>query len=311
MSSLKKKIFFIHKQRAHLPELFGYKDYFGSLGYDVLDLNHRQLDFHVREELRKSVAWYFMGFYPRGSEAAFTVHDYRSLSVGVYARAKDKLKATLNHKPDLRIFLNPKVREFYNFTDGVPSALLDMGLPSHIAEHARSSGQPEYDFIYIGAISYERGLCIFIRNFLRTYGSTKSLLLVGKHEKKLRNAFKEHRNIIFRGCVSQDEAFDLVKRSAYAVCVIPDKYPYCYQTPTKLLEYLALGAKVITTRTATVLEILEAENCTDRVYLMDGYQPPSPQELSYIRPAVITYDKYRWDSLIAKSGIPQILKNVH
>lgn len=106
--------------------------------------------------LKDCILWYFMGFYNKKILSKLTIHDYRSLSTGSFAIIKDFLKRTLNLKPDLRVFLNEEVKENLNFNDEVPYFFINMGLPSTISTYVNLDVEPEYDFIYVGAITYER-----------------------------------------------------------------------------------------------------------------------------------------------------------
>jgi hypothetical protein len=84
-----------------------------------------------------------------------------------------------------------------------------------------------------------------IAGFLQRYGASKSLWLFGSADDRLQAAFKGHANIVFAGMLSQDELFARLPRFGACVCYFPNHHPHVLQTPTKLLEYAALGLRII------------------------------------------------------------------
>ena len=92
------EIIFIHEGKANYPEIPAYKEYFADK-YAIKELQSG--DLNPKNDCSHSVLWYLMGFYPKKINAAFIIHDYRSLSVGKYGWLKDKIKRNFNHKPKL------------------------------------------------------------------------------------------------------------------------------------------------------------------------------------------------------------------
>lgn len=303
------KILFVHQKRAHLPEIEAYRKFFTRFGYDAQEVTYEDLVKMDRDVLKNCILWYFMGFYPCLIRARIIIHDYRSLSTGCLPRIKDFLKKFLNHKPDLRIFLNEKVREILNFQDGVPSLLIDMGLPASIKHFANLEISPSYDFVYVGAVTRERDIDKVVRNFLNTYGDRFTLLLVGDYEVSLKLQFKNQKNVVFWGRVAQEKVFELVKSSRYSLCVVPNRYPYYFQTPTKLLEYLALGARVVVNDNPMIMEILHKTGNLSSAYIMDReYRLPPLEWLERLQPASLNIDQYLWENILAQSGIADFLR---
>ena len=153
---MRNKVFFIHQGKAHLPEIIAYSKFFSSKGFETHEILYQNLMKMDTDFLKDCILWYFMGFYNKKILSKLTIHDYRSLSTGSFAIIKDFLKRTLNLKPDLRVFLNEEVKENLNFNDEVPYFFINMGLPSTISTYVNLDVEPEYDFIYVGAITYER-----------------------------------------------------------------------------------------------------------------------------------------------------------
>ncbi|MDI3312509.1 MAG: hypothetical protein QJR05_13940 [Thermoanaerobacterium sp.] len=306
-----KKILFVHQLKAHLPELDAYSNFFRKYGFETEELSYKDLTSIDEKEMKKTILWYFMGLYIKKSifTPFLTIHDYRSLSVGMFARVKDKIKKHMNFKPDIRVFLNDYVKESLNFNDSTPSFMIDMGLPSSIVHFIEQPVNPEFDFIYSGVISNERKIDKLIDRFLHTYGKTKSLLLVGLYNPKIKERYEKFNNILFTGKVSQKEVFRLVKKSHFAISAIPNKYPYNVQTPTKLLEYLALRSRVIMSNSWIARKILYETDNHDRVFIMDNeWNFPSENELEAIKPTSLNVDDYLWDKIIERSNLLESIK---
>lgn len=301
------KIFLIHSNKAILPEIRAYKRFFEKRGFEVIDIEYNKLKFILEKELKTSILWYFMGFYPTTIEAKFIIHDYRSLSIGKFARMKDKIKKIFNRKPNLRIFLNKNIKKALNFNDNIPYVYIDMGLPETIFNYIYKSYTKKYDFIYVGAINKEREIDKLLQVFFKKYGTKKSFILVGPYEIQIKNKFSRFRNIIFTGKLPQGKVFELIKQSEFSISLIPNKYPYYYQTPTKLLEYLALGSKIIINNNPMQISLLKKTGNLEKVFIMkyQNYDDfPSEMDLKFIDQCRLdSIEKYLWENLLIESRI--------
>jgi glycosyltransferase involved in cell wall biosynthesis len=239
------KMFLLHPGRANYPELMAYKDYYAARGVEVVigTLN----DYKALDNRRDFLVWAIMGFYPKQMGSDYVIHDYRSLSVGSSAGLKDMAKRFLNAKPNLRIFQNVRQQDIMKFNDEVPSVILPMGVPKWIFDVPHEPDAEHIaDFCYIGDMSFERGFNLVLDAFLNNFRDADvSLLLVGKPEPKLQQRYAGKRGLVFAGALPQREALGLVAKSSMAVSFFPYHRPHCYQTPTKLLEYAALGKKIL------------------------------------------------------------------
>lgn len=308
---MESRIFFIHKNKAHLPEIEAYSSFFSSYNYNTFVVSYKDLFKLDKDILKKSILWYFMGFYPRKIDGKFIIHDYRSLSIGKFAKVKDYIKKVFNFKPNLRIFLNEAVKNRLSFNDDIPCITIDMGLPSSIIRFVNLNLEPKYDFIYVGTISYEREIHRVIERFIGRYGKKKNLLLVGLFEEGLKRKYSIFQNIIFMGKVSQEDVFKFIKESRYAICIIPNKYPYNLQTPTKLLEYLALRSKIIANKNPLILDILKETNNIDKVFIMDeNWNFPKEDELIGIKQSSIYFEELLWENILKRSNIIEVIRNV-
>ncbi|MDN7671592.1 glycosyltransferase [Burkholderia oklahomensis] len=299
------KVFIVHPGKANYPEIAAYRDFLGQRGFEVHD---GDASAYARFGDRSNcILWCIMGFYRSLPPARFVIHDYRSLSVGRLAAVKDALKRALNVKPDLRIFQNARMRDAMAFRDGVPSLLLPMGVPDWIfgiANEPAGDG-PAGRFCYIGEMSRERGfheVLAAYRDAPRTARDT--LVLVGQPEPEIYDAFQRVEGIAFVGRVPQRDALKIVQRSEYAVCYFPYHRPHCYQTPTKLLEYAALGKKIVCNDAPSNVEAVKALGIRSHVTgasIFDEVLPLAQLHAERNDPARLK--RLGWTAVIAQSGV--------
>ena len=296
-------IILIHSGKANLPEIDAYKTYFTNRGYKI---ETKYIDeVSNKGNYGDKILWFFMGFYPRKFNAKYIIHDYRSLSVGKFSRLKNFLKKHFQQKPDLRVFLNKNVYRELGFTDDVPALFLDMGVPGFVFEF-KNSNDFEYDFIYVGDVSFERRIDLLIENFISSFREKKKLLIVGSYEKGIKDKYKDHKNIIFTGKVTQKEVFQYVRKTDICLSFTPDKYPHYFQTPTKLLEYAALGKKIIMSNIASNVET--SKKFGINAYISDDFKFPCETELTSINGNEhIDYRDFLWEKQISTSGIEHFL----
>jgi glycosyltransferase involved in cell wall biosynthesis len=291
------KILFIRSERAYLPEIDAYIEYFnktdGFRAYDSLKLKgeYQLKDFDV--------IWEFKGFGGIKVKDQILVHEYASLSVGAFPRVKNLLKSKLNPKPHLRIFLNEDVKAGFFFRDNVRYCFRDMGIHRKFLQ-ARNSTK-EYDFVYIGSISKERKIDRLLAKF--TTRNNGKLCLIGEVGDDIYKAYKNNRDIIFTGKVPYSEVPEIASKGVYGINYVPNKYPYNIQTSTKLLEYLALGLKVITTDYKWVRKFEEKYGCS--FYKLDerNFDIDINEVNKYEFISKLNIEDFLWDNVIEKSGI--------
>lgn len=234
-----KKILFLHSGKAVLPEINAYIKYFPKnknyCFYNSAELEEYQIkDFNL--------IWRFMGI-----DSLYTsvpvIHEYASLSVGRFALLKDKIKKSFNIQPLMRIFLNQNVEKIYDFKDNVPYCYRDMGIDSIFFEQ---TSKKLYDFVYLGNMEQNRGIHLLLEKFVHDFSKYK-ILLIGKPGYELYEKYRKYNNIIFAGYLKYADVPALASQAEYGINYIPNKYPYHLQTSTKLLEYVAMNLKVITT----------------------------------------------------------------
>lgn len=298
---MKNRIFILHPGKANYPDIAAYRKYFNH-EYEVLD--GTLADYDKLQNKEEVVLWCIMGFYPKKPKAKFIIHDYRSLSVGKFNNVKDNIKKKLNYKPDLRLFLNNNVKEKLNFKDLVPFRYLDMGVPDWIfdvKEHANISGT----FCYIGEMSRERKFDLVIDSFLKNKTEGQTFVLVGNPEKELFEHYKNKEGLIFTGRLPQEEALAVVKSCKYAVCYFPYHEPHCYQTPTKLLEYAALGVNIICNDSPSNINTLNKLNITAAITSSNIFNQSEFVDTKYN-----CYDSIQgivWEKVIKSSKVQQLI----
>lgn len=271
----------------------------------------------TKEDLRAlnsddiSVVWAIMGFYPKKVVTDFLIHDYRSLSTGKLAKIKDFAKRIFNQKPNLRIFLNEYQRETMNFTDQIPSCILPMGIPDWLFEREfQECTEPKSaDLIYIGEITRERGMDEVLESYKNNISGTNfKFMLIGQPEQEIKDRYKDTPGVIFTGKLPQDQTLKLVARARATLSFCPYHYPYTHQTPTKLLEYAALGKPIICNDSPSNLEWCDKLGIRAHITGPDVFQTLTQEEILEIPENPQGALKHlSWNSLILHSGVAQHL----
>jgi len=301
----KKQIRFVHEGKAAYPDVEAFRSYFGR-HYDAFECS--PVEAAAARNLQDSVCWYMMGFYPKKLNCAVTVHDYRSLSVGRFRRGKDLLKRLFNARPDIRIFQNEAIRIALGFRDSERTFYLPMGVPKLFIEKRGMHCEPAVDFIYIGSMLAERKCELMLDSFLQRFGETKTFDLYGPRNTELEQRYAGRSNIRFLGLVPQNQLPKVLKAARVGVCYFPVHYPHLLQTPTKLLEYGALGMRVLANDHPQ--SRVSAEQYGLRC------QWGSPTDLFEAVPDALTWEDNQavdpapmaWPAVIAKSGVEQALQ---
>ncbi|MDF2557768.1 MAG: hypothetical protein K0R71_1596 [Bacillales bacterium] len=296
-----KKILLIRDERSFLPEISAYLNYFNNSdefrAYDSRDL-HGSYDINDFD-----VLWEFKGFGGIKTTEKCLVHEYVGLSSTTFPHLKDTIKRILNPKPNLRIFLNETVRDGMNFKDGIDYSLRDMGIDPQFIE--QYNAKKEYDFVYVGKVGKYRGMDHFLKHF--TINPTGKLLLIGNVEDDIYRQFKNCEDIIFAGRIPYSEVPELASKAEYGLNYMPDEYPFNIQTSTKLLEYLALGLKVITTDYPWVRDFEKKHQCN--FYKIDYKNPALDLEKmrNHHFHSAFKPEDYMWDQIMEKSLIKKKL----
>jgi glycosyltransferase involved in cell wall biosynthesis len=311
MSRKKEIIFIVHPGKANYPEIAAYTEYFTKIGFFVSSGTKEDYAKMSLGDKKNSIVWCIMGFYPEKFKAKLVIHDYRSLSVGSFVKLKDKLKRDFQPRADIRIFQTAEMEEIMAFRDGVRTLMLPMGVPDWIFslnDEPINENTPSGTFCYIGEITRERRLDEFVEGFCRYRKDDETLILVGDAEKIIYERYISQHGVVFTGRLPQREALAVVRMSQFAVSTIPHTRPYNVQAPTKLLEYAALGKKVLCNNSPS--NINSARKLGIDCLVADGIifdkldrnnlknlQPNDPEKLQGLK----------WKEIIRKSEIESFL----
>ena len=121
-------------------------------------------------------------------------------------------------------------------------------------------------FVYLGTISEDRGAKKMIRSLTRAFGASNfELNFIGDItdptlETSLQHVFSKHKNIIFHGYQSMDDAWNICKDCDVGLAILDPKDNYMESYPTKLFEYLICGLPVITSNFELYRGLVEKYN---------------------------------------------------
>jgi len=232
-------IHFIRNGPSYLPEIDAYCAYIQSRDHQTM-----VHDSSVSVPTSASVVWWFCGRVPLREahrlRGAFQIHEYASASIPPYALAKDQVKHWTQPRPDYRIYQNGWVRERMGFGDGVPHALRDMGVAEHFFDAPSHTSVPEFDLVYLGEMSR---LLAFIPVLQAIHAAGRSLLLVGEVPAELQAQLPP--NVTCTGRVDHVQVPRHLRRARFGLNLVPNATPFQQQTSTKVLEYCAVGLRVV------------------------------------------------------------------
>ncbi len=293
-------IAFVHNNKAFLPGLYGYRQFFAR--YNI------QCEVVTADELRtlhRNVEWYFLGSdFSKPREGIYKIHEYPSASLPPFRHWKDWVKSFINTQPDFRLFQNEFVKDCLNFHDTIPFGYRDLGIPEDWLSGAPAINK-EFDFIYTGDVSASRNIKDIFNLFTEKLKERNLLVLSHRYE-ELKEQYKDYRNIIFKGPVQKDQVREYLLKSRFALNYIPDIAPFNQQTSTKLLEYIACKIPVISTKYQWMNEF-EKENGGHYYYLdnnLGNFEWEAINNFSYSFPDL---SGWTWEKQIRRSGVLEFL----
>jgi glycosyltransferase involved in cell wall biosynthesis len=261
---------------------------------------------HFQHE-HADITYYMMGFQPFRPNKTFVVHHYSSLSVGRFRKTKDRVKRFLNAKPNLRIFQNPVIQSDLGFDDDVPAIYIPMGVPGWIGE-VRKETPKKFDFVFVGSITSEKGLPRLFDSFLRHTPSCTTLLAIGPVEPRIRDGYGRRERIHFTGSLTQRECFLQAQAAHVAICYFPDHPPHDRQTPTKLLEYAALGLPIMCNSSRSNLQTMaEYQINAHVVSTADPFSSELPTFDAFPKNSTDIAENFHWERIFDTSGIIEYL----
>jgi glycosyltransferase involved in cell wall biosynthesis len=293
-------IAFIHQQKAFLPELVAYQQFFAAIRLPTMVIRPEDIS-----KNKPDVEWHFMGTDMKKTTGAVKIHEYASASVPPFQKGKNKAKKLLNVKPDYRLFLNPYVKDKMNFMDHIPFGYRDMGISDFFLTPVESKKQ--FDFIYVGNIDRTREIENLFTCFADGTMKAHSLLILSDHYQTIRRRFEGFKNIIFAGPVAHEEVKSFIAASRFAINYVPDKEPYREQTSTKFLEYAALNIPVITADYPWIRNF-QARYGGKYYYLRGDLSNFEWEGITGFDFAFPELGSWSWETQIRNSGVLEFLK---
>jgi len=299
-----KKIIMMRSDRSYLPQIDATINYFKEKNSDLVFYDSAEIDEIFQDEF--DAMWFFRGKELFKKASIPIIHEYASLSTGIFPHLKNKIKCSLTPKPALRLFLNEFVQKEMNFKDGIDSLRRDMGVDDLFFRYRECVKQ--YDCVYIGSISKARGIDRLLHHF-KHQQDKRSLLLIGSVPDDIYNEYGHTENIIFTGNVSYTDVPKYASQAVYGINYMPDKYPFNLQTSTKLLEYLAMNLTVITTSYDWVTHFMNQHGLsfiTVNASLDNLESKLSHQKLQRVDESVLS--TLKWNHIIQHSGLEAALR---
>ncbi len=301
---MRNPLYLVHEGKATYPDVAAFQAFFAD-AYEVAIVRPDELA--GRPDLGRAVCWHMMGFYPRRPPAKLVIHDYRSLSVGRFGRAKDLVKRAFNARPHLRIFQNDEIRSALGFAVDAHTFNLPMGVPDFFVDHTRAQQSPACDFVYIGSLLDERRCELMLDSFLRRFGSGKLFCLYGPRNPALEARYRAHPNIRFCGMIPQTELLGVLQRARVGVAYFPNHFPHLVQTPTKLMEYAALGMRILANEQPQNRAAARRYAVGCRWGPADDMFRDVPEALDWPDNMRLDAEPMRWSSVIQQSGVPRAI----
>ena len=290
------KILFIRSENANLPEIDAYINYFNKIdNFIAIDSKTLNDNYDINDF---DVLWEFKGIggYKK-KDNQMLIHEYASLSTGNLPKIKNCIKRNYNETPDLRVFLNEFVKKEFKFKDIDEYCFRDMGIDEHFLK--KDSVKKEFDFVYVGEISKSRNIDIFLSDF--SNASPGKLCLIGNVDNEIYKKYRDNKDIIFTGKVPYLEVQEIATKAIYGINYIPNKYPFNIQTSTKLLEYLAMGLKIITTDYYWVNQFEKKNNAN--FYRLEDNKINMENLKNHKFKSEFNAKDFLWDKVIEKSNI--------
>lgn len=283
---------------SYTPESYAYLDYLEAKGCCV------QLADRAFLSTNNDINILYAGVFPFWSKnsSVVEIHEYQSLSVPPFSRAKDIFKCAVNSTPSGRIFLNEIVQSKLKFLSDVPSIRRDMGVDEGFFS-IDALGQATHDILYCGSISGRRGL---VGTIFRLAKLGFKVLVVGSVESCTRT-YLEKAGVEFTGRLERKDLFDVYRSCRYGLNYTPDEYPFNIQTSTKTLEYLAAGLGLISNRYQWSEEFCSRLQI-DVIWIEDLLG--GTRNLDECGKFRLSRDEYSWNSILDNSGFFHFLKTL-
>jgi glycosyltransferase involved in cell wall biosynthesis len=296
-------IAFVHNNKAFLPEIEAYVNFFSAYNIQCEVVNKDEIGL-----VHRNVEWRLMGSdLSKPKEGIYKIHEYCSSSTPPWIKWKNWSKSFMNTQPDFRLFLNPYVKKSFSLHDRIPFGYRDMGLPKEWVESSPPKEEKAFDFIYIGNLSASREPGRLLDCFAKGHLRERTLLLVSSNYESLRIRYQEYKNIIFIGPVPHPAIYDIMLKARYAINFIADQEPLNRQTSTKLLEYASVGLPIISTRYQWVEEF-QQQYFGNYFYLHPDLSNFTWENVVSFEYSLPDLKEWTWEKQIRKCGVLRFLE---
>jgi len=289
----------LKSEKAFYPENKAYKQYLESnFGYVVEEFENI-----LEADKYSDLIIFHCGFLPFWIKLKTPIiMEYHSLSVTKFPKLKNILKRALNRKGAAYIFLSEVVQNDFYF-NSLPKdkyIIRGMGVDKNLVNN--NVCEKLYDFIYMGTLSRED-----VKNYILKIAQSGFLIIVAGCSLEDKDFFKENSNVICHGRIQQEELFLLAKKCKYGLNYTPDVYPLNIQDSTKVIEYCALGLKVVTNKYSWI-NSFELSTGSQFMNLNDFLALPSSIDSFEFKNGEV--DKFSWDKILQASKIEELIDMV-
>lgn len=282
-------------KKAYLSERFAYKEYFENNGFIVCLKD----EVGLVEKIETDIIWVMMGFHFLKNSSSKVVHEYQTIPVHgncVTRFFSYILKRYFTIKPNLRIFKNEAVKKYFNFKDNVPYLYRDMGISDNFLNLKNKN--IKYDFVYLGDMSKERKIGNLLNFFINNL-SQYSLLLIGEIPEEL-NHYLKCSNIYSTGKLPYHQVPEYLRLCEYGIHYVPNGFSF--NLSTKLLEYAAVGLKIVSNRIQFLDEFLLKYEGSAYTFEED-FSDFDIQKLVSFNYASPNVKNLEWNTLLDNSGL--------
>jgi len=289
-------------KKAYLSERFAYKDYFENNGFKV----YLKDEVGLFERMETDIIWVMMGFHFLRNGTSKVVHEYQTIPV--YGNCLTRfysyiLKRYFSIKPNLRIFKNEAIKKYFNFKDNVPYLYRDMGISDKFLNHYKKN--KKYDFVYLGSMSKERKIGNLLNFFINNLNQ-HSLLLIGEIPEEL-NPYLKYNNIYSTGKLPYHQVPEYLGLCEYGIHYVPNGFSF--NLSTKLLEYAAVGLKIVSNRIQFLDDFLLKYGGSAYTFEEDfsDFDFQKLVSFNYVRPNIKSLE---WNTLLDCSGLLYEIKKL-
>ncbi|OQP51732.1 hypothetical protein A4H97_26330 [Niastella yeongjuensis] len=293
---------FIHEQKAFLPELNAYVDFFAARGIQTTIIHPSGL-----HNTPCDVEWHFMGRHVRRNKNRVTIHEYASASAPPFSRLKDRIKKLINAKPDYRIFNNEYVLNRFQPHDNIPYGIRNYAIQSGVIP-VIPIAQKKYDFVYVGTVDKSRKPELLLNCFASGSMKDHSLLVLSRHYDALATDYAAAINITFKGPVPYGDIYTHMQQARFGINYMPDVTPYNQQTSAKLLDYAACNMPVITSDYAWVRSF-QKEYGGHYFYLQPALENFTWEKINSFTYTPPNLSSWTWEKQILQSGVLAFLES--